>query len=967
MIVLDPTKYYTRQQSDARYVRLPTPPAPPTNVILVSSGIVITATSETASINITLTIPTDPNLASFNFQVVGAGQTIVVSSVANGIGPYTISGLALNTSYAVSVASVDSYGQISAYTAPITCITPADTNPPSAPTITATPDATGCLITLAALDTAPNFGYYDLLRSVNSDMSGATMLASFGTISYQDIAIPATGNYYYQVQAYTTYGYSSLSNIVGPESLTSTVLPTPPYPDVLSGSTLANANGSITINWPALTWVNLGYWRVWRQINPSGDWVLLSTIPASSGISGTYTDTDTVGGVTYNYTISSIDNEGGTLGYNNSLTLTATALNLSAPNPPTSLEFTAGEGSIIASWTASNSSEVILYAVNYSLSIVPIWQPTDLLVSGTSFTLYGLSQTAASLVSGGANPLTFRVKAVNFELGESTALTGGPSFPDLSAYTPTSSTPIAPDPITVAPNTNGGANISWTAPAGLTNIFGYRLDRLEIGVGLGDWEVIANIQDSTSGIKTFIDTGLQPYSYAGALYRYRVFTIDTTGGISSFNMVINPNFEQILSEGWTGIGTIVNSPVDFSTSALESSYSSGISQTLPVEAGLEYGFSAYVQQGSLPGDTAQIRWQWLDASFVIISQDTATIATIGSYLRLSIGPFPAPVNAAYVVLFLDGDPSSPTTTFYWDAIQFEQSLVITPYANGKSVEIQASGSNGPPSYNNINLAAKGVVNGINLTWNDPPISNTTYVQSVFEVWRASNVAGSPGTFQKIVEVIGNNDNAPNAYEDFNPTQMAETFFYNLKAQDQYGNESGFLTGPVTATSQTIDLDDIPSGNTYVKIIGVSSTNQVTTASLTPQSVSFAAQTVTVGPKAVTTALTELASLGIITNGGFVLLDITLSAQCSDASNPTIVQFLLYQGDSSGFLVASTDYIYLPYLGPNPAVTSVTLIGTDASPATNQIYTLYAQVITGYWAGMTANVDNIVFRLVNLRA
>ena len=79
----------------------------------------------------------------------------------------------------------------------------------------------------------------------------------------------------------------------------------------------------------------------------------------------------------------------------------------------------------------------------------------------------------------------------------------------------------------------------------------------------------------------------------------------------------------------------------------------------------------------------------------------------------------------------------------------------------------------------------------------------------------------------------------------------------IRAAQRRGNESGFLTGPVTATSQTIDLDDIPSGNTYVKIIGVSSTNQVTTASLTPQSVSAVAQTVTVGPKSVTTEAVKL--------------------------------------------------------------------------------------------------------------
>lgn len=811
MLVLDQTQYFTRQQSDARYVRLTEVTGPPTNLTLIDSGIVTTATSETAFLSFSLTPPSVGTVISYQFQLTGGGQTFTQTLPVNGIGPYQLIDLALNVDYTISVSSIDADNQAGPYGVPSDFTTPGSTTPPIAPVISATPNASGCLITLLTANTEPDFGYYDLFRSVNADMSGEVLLASFVGLSYQDLAIPATDNYYYTVQAIDIYGNTSTSNIAGPVYLTATVLSLPPIPDILDGSITANSNGSITITWPAINYANLGFWRIYRQVN--GPWSLIDTISADSNVPGTYIDFSTTGGVTYNYTVSAVNNEGGDSGFNPSNFLTATALFKPAPAAPSGLIFMGSFGSVIVNWPSSTSPDVQYYAVNYSLTLVPVWQTKDILVTSNTFTLYGLTGTRIDLTGA----LTFSVKAVNNELTESTAIVATVTFPDLSSYVPANVHPLpSPDPVTAIADTDGSATISWTAP-NFSTIWGYRLDRLKT-TGLDEWEVMATIQDSSVGPKSFIDIGLEPFSVAGAEYQYRVFTIDNTGAISSYNMVEDPGFESGLI-GWDTTGIIVTTPVLGGTQSLQAAYLDATNQVIPlIGPGLEYIFSAYVQQGSMPGDSAEIRWQWLNGSMVIISQDSATIPTISSFLRVSLGPLPAPIGAEFIYIFLDGDAGVPTTTFLWDNVQFEQSAVLTPYANGVSALIEIVNVSGPEAYSNLNLTATGITNGINIQWVNPGMYDVEYNNSTFEIWRASDVGGSPGTFIELVELPGNNDGAVNSYIDDNPTFVATKYWYNLKVKDQYGIESPYLSTPVSATSLTLDLDHIPNGALYKKYL-----------------------------------------------------------------------------------------------------------------------------------------------------
>lgn len=815
MLEFDPTSYFTRRQSDARYVRIPTPPPAPTNLVLTGSGIATTLTSETAYLIFSLTPPVAPNIVSMQFLATGGGQSISQIIPLYGTGPYQLNELALNVPYTISVRAIDSFGQTSDYTPTQVITTPADTTPPATPSITANPSPTGCLITIGTLNVEPDFAYYELYRSTSTDMAGAILMAKFTGIAYQDISIPSSGNYYYQVSAWDVYGNHSLSNIVGPVALTTTTLPLPPYPDMALGTITANLDGSITITWPAVVMPGsetLSFWRIWRNQTGIG-WVLINTIVATPGLGGTYKDTLTIGGVTYSYAVEAVNSVGGGSGYNPADVLTTTAATLPAPNPPTNIRFQGGPGSVIVTWTPSTSPYVQFYAVNYSMTYSPLdWQPTDILVAGSTFTLYGLTELRTALT----DQLTFRVAAVDATLAQSTYLTDTVTFTDLAGYQPASTTPpTSPDPVLTNPNNDDSISIGWQAPNGNNNIWGYRIDVFK-DPGFGIWELLKVVKDSVTGndFKVITDTGLVPYAFSGVTYRYRVFTIDTTGNISSFNALDNPGFEYNL-RSWTpavdagNISNIVTSPVEGGGQSLNANYAGRVYQVLPVLEGLTYAFSAYVAQDSVPGAIAKIRWEWLDASSILISQDTATIATIGSFLRVSIGPFPAPIGAAYIKLSLEGDPSNTTTTFFWDDVQFEESPVITPYADGKSEITKAVDTLGPEVYPGINLIAAPGIGQIKLTWNNPTSGDTDsymYIRSVFEVWRAPDVAGSPGTFVQIAEVPGNNNGAINGYTDLDPVETsAVKYWYNLKGKDQYNNEGVYLVGtPVTATSLNLD-------------------------------------------------------------------------------------------------------------------------------------------------------------------
>jgi hypothetical protein len=216
---VDLTRYFTRTQADNRYLMKPTPPAPPTGLALGAksgSWIETTASGVDAYLIVQLTDPARPSWADPNRQYIDhylftanypSGQVTGVALISvpwNSSGLYKVAPLPPGAQVTLTAQAVDYLSQVSAPSAPLTAVCDRDTIPPAAPSISAQAINAGCQITLAALNTEPDFDMYLLYRGEGYANGAWTvapeMVMQFSTISVIDQAIPANASdYFYQV------------------------------------------------------------------------------------------------------------------------------------------------------------------------------------------------------------------------------------------------------------------------------------------------------------------------------------------------------------------------------------------------------------------------------------------------------------------------------------------------------------------------------------------------------------------------------------------------------------------------------------------------------------------------------------------------------------------------------------------------------------------------------------------------
>ena len=825
-VFTDPSQFYTRKQSDSRYQMSPQAPTPPTNFVLASkpSGTTWLQDAETAYLIVTLVDPVTPTWASTSQTFVsgylftatytsGLGVAVNVTSTLPYAGPngtYQVPNLPTGVQVSLTAKTVDYLGASGPASTAIVVTTDVNTTPPAVPSVTSVLSYPGIAFTIQNPDTAKNFDYYELWRGqeiLNSPNVTWTVPPLFRFIGNQavDLSIPATGAYFYKVRAYDTAGNYADSVILGSFTLTGNQAAAPVQPSLTSATATANADGSIDLSFPVTLVSTVTSYRIYRKDTVHTSWLLLNTTAQPSASPITYHDTNVINGVAYTYSLSAVASFGGESSFSQTgITATSNDTTTPAAIDPTTVVFTGQLGSLNVSWPASTDATLNYYTVTVSIDGIN-WLAAERAPTN-NYTIYGLTETKDQL----ANVLKVAITVVDQNGNSSAATTCTVTYPSLITFHP-ASTSLPPSPFTVSgvSNPDGSITLSWPAPS-IPDVAGYLIEELESG---SLWESLTTVYDSTAGTKSYTAIGLTPFNFGGVLYRYRVHTIDTSGNISTANLIENPSFSQGITT-WIGTYTLVSPGYNNLGYSARVSYASPVSQSLAVTAGLAYTASAYIGKDTVSAN-ATVAIHWYNSSGVQISSSTGTLTTVTTgYQRVSVTAT-APATATTASVILLADSTQPAVTVLFDDIQFEQSAFLSPYGDGKTLFISSVDTNGPGDYAPTITITPGI-GSLSLLWNNPTTSfvpneptNNGYLDyvggAVYEIWRSPDST----TWSKVAEVPANASSTVTTanYTDLSPSDtLAAHYYYKIRARDRFGNEGSWLNSTQVVNSTSLTLD-----------------------------------------------------------------------------------------------------------------------------------------------------------------
>lgn len=841
--IIDITQFFTRRQSDNRYLKQPQVPNPPTALALHASGIIQTAVDIRAYLDISLTPPSTPTwntapqyVQGYRFTYTYVSLTTVTRDVVvpyNSSNIYRIDNLPTGLSVSIVASTIDYSGQIGPVSSTLATSTPADTTPPAARVISVTPVAGGAaVVSLDSVNTESDFDHYELWRGEGSSPStvswGSSPIILFNASIIEDRSIPTTASdYYYKVVSKDFSGNGATSNIAGPFSLLATEGPPPGAPSL--GTITPNSDGSLTIAW-AFSGAPAGFY-VWRRSHGSVPWILLDNLNSISGGTGTYTDLRAINGTNYDYTVTSYNSVGSESAFPSSPGfLTATSADTLPPNPAGAIAVTGRLGGVYVIWTVSSSISVASYGVSFRLNALSAYSSEER-VDANQITLLGFTTSRDQL----ANNLQIRVIAYDQVGNASSPSTYLVQFPDLAAYQPAGNTvPAGPLNLSAAKNDDSSVLLSW--PASVTGSrSGYQIEKYDSQ--LASWDIEGTMLNNLPGTISYLVRNLEPFSYRGKQYRFRARTLDYSGNISSVNLAENPGFELGSLSDWTlasdagASSAVVTTPVHSGTYAITANQASRPSQVIAVSAGFIYTWSAYMASNGVTSAAPILKIEWLQAggalSAVHPGDTSSSLTPISSYQQLSVSGT-APSDAVNARVYLYGDSANPTVTFVWDDAQFEQQAAASAFNNARTELINAIDQVAPQDYSNVssvnylNITATGALGAIELRWDLPPASFTgafEYIDSVFEVWRQVTISSQPTlpvdtTFRKIATVQGGlGPSLPAvaivAFNDDDPAEAYNvTASYKLKSVDRFGNTSGFLNGGVAVSSKSLTPNDV---------------------------------------------------------------------------------------------------------------------------------------------------------------
>jgi|GEM_PF-1400710 len=383
------------------------------------------------------------------------GASPIVTGLASPA--YVDSTVTNGTTYYYKVAAVNAVSTSAQSTEAVA--TPLGT--PLAPAgLTATPGNTQATLNWSTSAMAATYNVY---RGTTAGGENATPIATGITgTTYVNTGLTNGTTYYYKVAAVNSQGTSPLSTEASakpavPVAAPATLTATPSISKVILG-------------WSAVSGATS--YNVYRSTTSGGE----GTTPLKTGIGGTsYSDTTTVNGTTYYYTVAAVSAAG-----TSPQSVEASATPQTPPTYPHGLTATAGDGQIILAWTASagaTSYNVLRSTTSGGEGTTPIATG----ITGTSYVNTGLTNGTAyyykMTATGptGTSTASAEVHATPYTLvlpATSAALSGtsGNSPWYVSAVQVTLTATAGTFPITHTYYTiDGGAQTTYTTPFTITD------------------------------------------------------------------------------------------------------------------------------------------------------------------------------------------------------------------------------------------------------------------------------------------------------------------------------------------------------------------------------------------------------------------------------------------------------------------------------------------------------------------
>ena len=367
---------------------------------------------------------------------------------------------------------------------------------PTPPTgVTATANADGTVNVTWADPVSSNgssISNYTVTSNPACSTCGGTSVSGSSATSATITGLSGDQTYTFTVTATNASGASSPSNA-------SNWVQVPGVPNAPTlASAVANANGSVSVNWTDPS--NNGSAITGYTVNPSPSCSTCSGTSVSGAAATATTITGLTGGSSYTFTVTATNDVGTSTSSASSNSVTIP----SVPGTPTGVTATPGNTQATVTWTApSNGGSAITAYV-----ITPYLNGTTAQTAQT-FTSTNTTQAVTGLTNG--NAYTFKVAAIN-------AVGTGNQSSSSNSVTP-AHVPGAPT-IGTATAGNASATVTWTAPAsnGGSAISGYTVTPYIGGVA-------QTTQTFNSAATTETVTGLTN----GTAYTFTVVAINAVG------------------------------------------------------------------------------------------------------------------------------------------------------------------------------------------------------------------------------------------------------------------------------------------------------------------------------------------------------------------------------------------------------------------------------------------------------
>ena len=469
--------------------------SPPTSLPTVPGNLKAKATSGT-QVSLTWTASTSPiglgGYAVSRCQGVGCSNFAQVSTPVGTT--FNDTGLSTGTSYSYEVQAVDTAGNSSAFSSPVSVTTQTPPSVPANLTAVAT-GTTQISVNWTASTSTIGLANYVVKRCQGVGCSNFAQIAAPVGTTYNDTGLSA-GSYTYEVQAVDTAGNSSAFSV--PATATTQTPPTVPG----NLTAVATSATQIHLSWTASTSA-IGLANYVVQRCQGAGCSNFAQIAAPVGT--TYNDTGLSAGASYTYEVQAVDTAGNSSAFSSPVSVTTQT----PPTIPGNLTAVATSATQIhLSWTASTSAIGLAnYVVqrcqgagcsNFAQIAVPV---------GTTYNDTGLS----------AGSYTYEVQAVD-TAGNSSAFSSPVS---VTTQTP----PTIPGNLTATATSATQIHLSWTASTSAIGLANYVVRRCQ-GVGCSNFAQIAAPVGTT-----YNDTGLSAGSYT-----YEVQAVDTAGNSSAFSV-----------------------------------------------------------------------------------------------------------------------------------------------------------------------------------------------------------------------------------------------------------------------------------------------------------------------------------------------------------------------------------------------------------------------------------------------